>query len=284
MDVITSRETIRGVVAEHRQAGRRVALVPTMGALHEGHLALVDAARRLADVVVMSLFVNPLQFRPGEDWSRYPRPFDADRALAAARGVRHLFAPSVEQMYGDGTEIRVVAGDTAARWEGAHRPGHFEGVLTVVAKLFHLVPADVACFGRKDLQQVTLIRRMVADLDFPVRIEVVPTVRDADGLALSSRNAFLSPAERRDALALSRALFAIREAWAGGMHDAAALEATGRAILDAVPAVVPDYLAVIDPVHLASVPTARAGTVVVVAARVGTTRLIDNTILGDPSA
>jgi pantoate--beta-alanine ligase len=284
MDVITGRDAMRRAVEEHRRAGRRVALVPTMGALHEGHLALVDAARGAADVVVMSVFVNPLQFRPGEDFSRYPRPFAADCALAASRGVDHLFAPSVEEMYGEHAEVRVLAGETASRWEGAHRPGHFDGVLTVVAKLFHIVPADVACFGRKDLQQVTLIRRMVADLDFPVRIAVVPTVRDPDGLALSSRNAFLSAEGRHDALALAQSLFAIRAAWERGVRDTADLEATGRAVLEAVPGVVTDYLAVVDPERLAPVATAEAGAAVVVAARVGGTRLIDNTILGDPSA
>jgi pantoate--beta-alanine ligase len=284
MNVITARDAMRRAVEEHRRAGRRVALVPTMGALHEGHLALVDAARGAADVVVMSVFVNPLQFRPGEDFSRYPRPFAADCALAASRGVDHLFAPSVEEMYGEHAEVRVLAGETASRWEGAHRPGHFDGVLTVVAKLFHIVPADVACFGRKDLQQVTLIRRMVADLDFPVRIAVVPTVRDPDGLALSSRNAFLSAEGRHDALALAQSLFAIRAAWERGVRDTADLEATGRAVLEAVPGVVTDYLAVVDPERLAPVATAEAGAAVVVAARVGGTRLIDNTILGDPSA
>ncbi len=284
MPVLTTREAVRDLVRRHRAAGGTVALVPTMGALHEGHLALVDAARRAADLVVMSVFVNPLQFRPGEDFERYPRQLAADVAAAEARGVDAVFAPTVEEMYGAGQELRVVAGDTASRWEGAHRPGHFDGVLTVVAKLFHVVAPDVACFGRKDIQQATLIRRLVAELDFPLRIAVIPTVRDQDGVALSSRNAFLSPAEREDARGLSQALFAMRSAWQDGTRQVAALLRVGRSVLDAVPGLVTDYLAVVEPERLAATADASAGDVVIVAARVGTTRLIDNTILGDASA
>lgn len=281
MRIIATREGMRAAVAEARGRGQAIAFVPTMGALHEGHLALVDAARRAGDLVVMSIFVNPLQFRPGEDFANYPRRLEADAALARGRGVDLLFAPGADEMYQDGAEVRVIAGDTASRWEGAHRPGHFDGVLTVVAKLFHLVQPDVACFGRKDIQQATLIRRMVHDLDFPVRIDVVPTVRDPDGLALSSRNAFLSPADRESALALSRALFAIREAWDKGERSSSALLAVGNAVLGNL---APDYLSVVDPIRLAPVDEAPSGSVVIVACRVGSTRLIDNTILGDANA
>lgn len=278
---VTAIADVRRHVADARRAGRTLALVPTMGALHEGHLRLVDAARAAADAVVMSVFVNPLQFRPGEDFTRYPRPLERDAALAEARGVSLLFTPEVTDMYGAGDEIRVVPGDTAARWEGEFRPGHFEGVLTVVAKLFHIVQPDVAVFGQKDLQQVTLVRRMVEELDFPLRIVVVPTVRDADGLALSSRNAFLSPEEREVALAIPRALEAMASAWERGTTDAVALRSVGEAVLAGSGSIVVDYIAVADPERLAPVGTAAPGTAIAIAARVGTTRLIDNMLLGN---
>lgn len=281
MDTLSTIAAMRDRLAELRAAGRTVAFVPTMGALHEGHLALVDAARREADVVVMSVFVNPLQFRAGEDFERYPRPLERDLALAEARGVTLVFAPDVSEMYGSGDDIRVVAGDTAARWEGEFRPGHFDGVLTVVMKLFHIVSPDVACFGRKDLQQVTLIRQMVEQLDLPVRIVVVPTVRDRDGLALSSRNAFLSAEEREAALAIPSALAAVAAAWQAGESRADVLTTVGRRVLEAAPGLVADYIAVVEPGRLRPVAMAEVGCPVVVAARVGSTRLIDNTILGE---
>ena len=284
METLSTIAAIRARLAAARAAGRRVALVPTMGALHEGHLALVDAARREADLVAMSIFVNPLQFRPGEDFTRYPRPLERDLALAEARGVDVVFTPEVSEMYGSDDEVRIVPGDTAARWEGEFRPGHFEGVLTVVAKLFHIVSPDVACFGRKDLQQATLIRRMVDELDIPVRVVVVPTVRDRDGLALSSRNAFLSPDEREKALAIPAALASVVTAWERGVREGDALAAVGRALLDAAPGRVTDYIAVVDPERLRPAVSADAGCAVVVAARVGSTRLIDNMILGEEDA
>lgn len=262
-----------------RAAGRRVALVPTMGALHQGHLALVDEARRRADVVLMSVFVNPLQFGPGEDLTRYPRDLAGDREVAAARGVDALFAPDAATMYPPGSEVRVVPGASAERWEGAARPGHFIGVLTVVAKLFHLVEPDVASFGRKDVQQAMLIRRMVRDLDWPIELVVVPTVREADGLALSSRNAYLSPAERKEALALNAALRAAHEGWLAGERDAARIEARMRRVLEMSPGVRLEYISLAEPEGLAPVETVDGGTVVALAARVGSTRLIDNIIL-----
>lgn len=284
METVGTIAELRERIAVARAAGQRVGFVPTMGALHEGHLALVDAARREADLVVMSIFVNPLQFRPGEDFARYPRPFARDLALAEARGVDLVFAPEAGEMYGSDDEIRVVPGDTAARWEGEFRPGHFEGVLTVVAKLFQIVQPDVACFGRKDLQQATLIRRMVDELDMPVRVVIVPTVRDHDGLALSSRNGFLSPGERATALAVPAALAAITAAWQRGESDPARLVAVGQAVLDAARGLVTDYIAVVEPERLAPAGTAEPGCAVLVAVRVGSTRLIDNTVLGDEVA
>lgn len=280
MDSLSTPGTLRAWVARERARGHRIALVPTMGALHEGHLALVDAARRVADRVVMSIFVNPLQFRPGEDFEKYPRDLARDSAMAEARQVDALFTPSVAAMYPAAQEIRVVAGDTASRWEGAVRPGHFDGVLTVVAKLFNLVQPDVACFGQKDIQQVTLIRAMVRELDFPVAIHVVPTVREPDGLALSSRNIYLGPAERIEALALSRGLRAAEALWLGGERNPERVREAVATVLAGNPGIVADYIAVVDPVHLAPVAQADAGTIVAVAARVGATRLIDNLILG----
>lgn len=270
---------LKAWVGTARAGGRRIGLVPTMGALHEGHLALVDAARAGSDAVVMSIFVNPTQFGPHEDLSRYPRDLPRDRALAAARGVDALFVPSVESMYPAGAEVRVVPGAAAARWEGEFRPGHFAGVLTIVAKLLHLAEPARAWFGQKDFQQATLIRQMVRDLDFPLSVEVIPTVREPDGLALSSRNAFLSAADRQQALGLSRALGAAAEAFATGERGAAALERVMHGGLAVHPGVEVEYIAVTDPRTLEPVARADADTVVLIAARVGSTRLIDNVIL-----
>jgi pantoate--beta-alanine ligase len=281
MQLLTAIADLRAWVRGRRAAGERIALVPTMGALHQGHLALVDEGRRRAERVVMSLFVNPLQFGPAEDLARYPRDLAGDRALAASRGVDVLFAPDPETMYPPGSEVRVVPGASADRWEGASRPGHFAGVLTVVAKLFHLVEPDVACFGRKDVQQVVLVRQMVRDLDWPLEVVVVPTVREPDGLALSSRNRYLSAGERREALALSRALAAAHQSWRGGERRAGRLEARMREVLAMSPGVRVEYIAVTEPTALAPVESVDDGTVIALAARVGSTRLIDNIILGE---
>jgi pantoate--beta-alanine ligase len=262
-----------------RARGRKVGFVPTMGFLHEGHLRLVDRAKELADRVVMSIFVNPLQFGPTEDFSRYPRDLARDRQLAAERGVDCVFVPESQAMYPTEPVARVAPGSMADTLEGAARPGHFAGVLTVVAKLLHLVEPDVAVFGRKDFQQAVLVKRMVADLDFSTAIEIAPTVRELDGLALSSRNAYLSPDERRSALALSRTLRAVEQAWRSGEAEAAALERRGLEMLRA-PGVEPDYLALVDE-ELQPVARVTARTIVVIAARVGNTRLIDNVALGE---
>jgi len=250
-----------------------------MGFLHEGHLRLVDRAREVADRVVMSIFVNPLQFGPREDFGSYPRDLARDRQLATERGVDCLFVPSGEAMYPTEPVVRVLGGPMADTLEGAVRPGHFTGVLTVVAKLLHLVEPDVAVFGRKDFQQAMLVRRMAADLDFPCDIEIAPTVRELDGLALSSRNVYLKGDDRRAALALSRALRAVEQAWRGGEADPRALERRGLDVL-AAPGVTPEYLALVD-AQLHPVARVDAKTIVVVAAKVGGTRLIDNVILGE---
>ncbi|WP_434594335.1 pantoate--beta-alanine ligase [Streptomyces sp. A5-4] len=302
------------------------AVVMTMGALHEGHASLVRAAREHAGPggsVVVTVFVNPLQFGAGEDLDRYPRTLDADLAVAAEAGADAVFAPSVDEVYPGGEpRIRIAAGPMGERLEGASRPGHFDGMLTVVAKLLHLTRPDIALYGQKDAQQLALIRRMTRDLNFPVEIVGVPTVREADGLALSSRNRFLAPAERRTALALSRALFAGRDLLAarqtpharaqaqsvpprarataltaGGAEPAAAdvyavaegsfpsvptaVRAAARAVLDRAarldPPLALDYVALVDPSDFTEVPDGHLGdAVLAVAARSGTTRLIDN--------
>jgi pantoate--beta-alanine ligase len=281
MDELTSIGALRAWVRARRANGTRIGFVPTMGFLHEGHLSLVDAARHEADVVLLSIFVNPLQFAPTEDLDRYPRDLPRDRALAEERGVDALFLPGAADMYPPGSEVRVVPGPTAARWEGEVRPGHFTGVLTVVAKLFHLVQPDVACFGQKDIQQATLVRQMVRDLDWPIDIRVCRTTRDADGLALSSRNTYLSAEERKQGLGLSRALRRGCERFVAGERQASVLEAEMREVLSLHPGLAVEYIAVVSPHDLAPVAEAEAASVVVVAARAGRTRLIDNVILGE---
>ena len=280
---ITDIEVLREHVRTERVAGRRIALVPTMGSLHEGHLTLADVARQHGDVVVMTLFVNPLQFAPGEDFDRYPRDIESDRALAATRGVDVLFAPSVEEMYGAGRELRITGAGAANRWEGAVRPGHFDGVLTLVAKLFNIVRPDVACFGQKDIQQVTLVRRMIRELEFPIEFVVVPTVREADGLAMSSRNVYLSAIERQSATALSASLREADAAWRAGATDPAVLRHLIEEVLSGrAPGapLVADYIAIVDALDMAPVTRVVPGTIVALAVRVGKTRLIDNIILG----
>jgi pantoate--beta-alanine ligase len=278
---ITTIPDLKAWITSQRAAGRRIGLVPTMGYLHQGHLALVDEAHRRAQSIIMTVFVNPLQFGPGEDLGRYPRNLPRDRELASRRGVQALFTPSVEIMYPEGWETRVVPGASSERWEGAARPGHFAGVLTVVAKLFHLTEPDIACFGRKDIQQLTLVRRMVRDLNWPVEIIAVPTVREADGLALSSRNAYLAPDDRRRATVLSRALRAAHAAWSRGETRAAAIEQRMQQELRSEPAVRVEYIAVAEPEGLAPVATVGSDTIVAIAARIGGTRLIDNMTLGE---
>ena len=262
------------------RAGRdgEVGVVMTMGALHDGHRELIAVARKRCAVVVVTVFLNPLQFAPGEDLSRYPKTLAEDMVLCEQEGVDLVFAPSVEEVYPAGPpQVRVHAGPLGDVLEGASRPGHFDGVLTVVAKLLHLTAPDVAYFGQKDAQQLLLIARMAGDLNFPVDVVAVPTVRADDGLALSSRNTYLTVEDRAAALALSRALFAGE---AASTHGPGAVRRSAQAVLDAEPAVRPDYLALVDPSTLAEVADGATGpALLAVAARVGTTRLIDNVML-----
>ena len=279
MHVLANPSEMRAWSRAERARGRRIGFVPTMGFLHEGHLRLVDRARERTDRVVMSIFVNPLQFGAGEDFTTYPRDVERDKKLASERGVECLFLPDAKAIYPADPLVRLHPGPMADGLEGAARPGHFAGVLTVVAKLFHLVEPDIAVFGRKDFQQAMLVRRMVDDLNFALEVDVAPTVRELDGLALSSRNAYLQGDERRAALALSRALRAVEQAWRGGEADPGPLARRGLDVLRA-PGVAPEYLALVDE-QMRPVARVDARTVVLVAAKVGKTRLIDNVVLGE---
>lgn len=279
MKSVGTIDEMRHVVAGARAKGKSIAFVPTMGALHEGHLTLVDEAKRVADSVVMSVFVNPLQFGPSEDFDRYPRTLDDDAKLASIRGVDFLFTPTREDMYPEHAPVVIVhPGSIGKEWEGAVRPHHFEGVLTVVAKLFHIIMPDVAVFGQKDLQQAAAVKAMVRDLNFPVGILVAPTVREPDGLAMSSRNRYLSPKDRELGLILSKALFAMRDAFGRGERRASALEATGWRMLERVTGLTPRYLAAVNADTFQRVNNVRHGDAAVGAVRVGETRLIDNII------
>jgi pantoate--beta-alanine ligase len=272
-------EVVESIAAlREKLAGRSVALVPTLGALHEGHLALVDRARQLADVVVVSIFVNPLQFGPDEDFDRYPRDLSADLEALSQHGVAYVFAPTVTEMYPDGdTEITVTGGEVATLFEGRSRPGHFDGVLTVVAKLLGIARPDHVIFGQKDAQQVFLVQRMVADLNFATRVEVVETVRADDGLALSSRNRYLNPDERRAATALSRALEAAASAADRGID---AVLAAAQSVFMDERLVKLEYLKVVNPRTFLPVDDGYRGPArVLIAARVGSARLIDNDAL-----
>lgn len=276
--LVATRAELAAALVRERAAGRSIALVPTMGALHAGHLSLVDAGRRECDVVVATIFVNPTQFGPGEDFARYPRTLETDLAALAGRGARLVFAPAVDEIYRPGHGTLVDVGPVAEPLEGAFRPGHFRGVATVVLKLFNLVAPDVALFGRKDYQQSLVIRRMVADLDLALRIVVCPTVREADGLAMSSRNVYLSAEERQRALSLSHSLRLAQELVDAGQTDAEVISARMRALLEAAQARI-DYVALADPDTLAPAARVVAPTVALIAARIGSTRLIDNDIL-----
>ena len=268
--------TVAELRAARAEAAGTVGLVPTMGALHEGHRSLLRRARGECDTVVMSLFVNPAQFAPGEDLAAYPRDEQRDAEIAAAEGVDILFAPPAEEVYPPGFSTTVTVGGVSEGLCGDHRPGHFDGVATVVCKLFNMADPDVAYFGQKDAQQAVVIRRLVRDLDIPVRVEVCPTVREGDGLALSSRNAYLSPEDRERALALNRALRAAEEAVAAGERDAAAVLAAARAHLDGLE---PEYLELRSAEDLSPVTRVNGSTLLAVAAKVGRARLIDNVVL-----
>jgi len=267
---------LRAHIQEWRRQGLRVGLVPTMGALHEGHLTLVRRARDLADRVVTTIFVNPTQFGPNEDFSRYPRDEAGDAAKLASAGCDLLFAPDISAIYPPGFSTAIDVGPVARRWEAEFRPGHFQGVATIVAKLLLQSLPDVACFGEKDYQQLQVIRRLVTDLDIPVRIEAVPTVREADGLAMSSRNAYLSPEQRAVAAALNRTLGAIAARLSGRTETVAALVDWGRSELLAAGFDTVDYLAVVDADTLEPLDRMDRPARIIATARLGTTRLLDN--------
>lgn len=263
-----------------RRAGDDIGLVPTMGALHAGHDSLVGRARRENQRVIVSVFVNPTQFGPDEDFAKYPRPFDQDRARLEALRVDAIFHPPVEQIYPPAFKTRVDPGPLGEVLEGKSRPGHFEGVLTVVLKLINLTQPKRAYFGQKDFQQVVLVRQLVRDLALPVRIVVVPTVREPDGLALSSRNAYLDPAQRQLAPILRQALTEAAQTFTKGETRPAELERLTADRLASVPGVAIDYVAVVDETTLGRPPRALPGSVLAVAVKLGSTRLIDNLVLG----
>jgi pantoate--beta-alanine ligase len=276
MDTHRTVSKLRAALVEHRRAGHSIGLVPTMGAFHDGHLSLMRRARDECDIVVVSLFVNPAQFNEAADLEGYPRDERRDAELAVAAGVDVLFAPQVAEVYPDGFATSVAVRGLTDGLEGAHRGhGHFDGVTTVVTKLLNMVGPDMTYFGQKDAQQAAVIRRLVRDLNLPVRIEVCPTIRDADGLALSSRNVLLPPADRVRAAALNRALRTVLAAVAAGERDPEAAAAAGRAELAAA-GVDPEYLALVSPETMEPVPVIEGDVLAAVAARVGPVRLIDN--------
>jgi len=279
----TDAVALGALVADARRQGKPIGLVPTMGALHAGHLSLVDTAARECGFTVVTIFVNPTQFGPNEDFASYPRTLDADLQALAGRGIDAVFVPSTDAMYRPGHSTYVEMAGPALVLEGEFRPGHFRGVATVVLKLFNLVRPDRAYFGRKDFQQALLMRRMVEDLNLPIAIEVCPIVREPDGLALSSRNVYLSPDERRRALAISQSLRLARELVERGTTDARTILARMHERLAADDLRV-DYVALADPNTLEPVDVVNRPVVAAIAARVGATRLIDNEMLGEASS
>jgi pantoate--beta-alanine ligase len=277
---VASSAELRAATDAARAGGAGVGFVPTMGALHAGHRALLARARRENGFVVASVFVNPLQFGPAEDLASYPRDPEADLAVLAAEGVDLAFLPGEEEMWPSPPEVRLRVGGLGDRLEGLVRPGHLDGVATVVAKLLHLVGPGRAYFGQKDAQQLAVVRRMAADLAFPNQIVACPTVREPNGLAISSRNTYLSPRERRMATALYRSLQAGQAVFMAGERDPAVVETATRDLLEAAPGVAPDYVALVEPAGFEPAKQAEPGHVLAAAARVGRTRLIDNVILG----
>ena len=276
MQICETIEATRAASREARKAGKRVGLVPTMGALHEGHLSLVRIAKQQSGFVIVSIFVNPLQFAPTEDLAKYPRTFERDCEMLKKEGVDIVFAPSVVEMNPTPTITYVNVEGLSDRLDGRSRPGHFRGVATVVSKLFHIAEPDVAVFGQKDAAQLAIIRRMVRDQNFPIEIVAGPIVREADGLAMSSRNAYLDPQQRQQALVLSRALKHVEETFQSGERSAARLVTAGTQVLSGDRSVRLDYLAAVDPETLEPVDSITRETLVAVAAYVGKTRLIDN--------
>jgi pantoate--beta-alanine ligase len=279
MKICATIPEARAACRDTRAGRKRLGLVPTMGALHEGHLSLVRAAKAQCDAVAVSIFVNPTQFGPTEDLSKYPRQFDRDCRLLEKEGVDILFAPSVEEIYPDGPVTWVLVEGLSEKLDGRSRPGHFRGVTTIVAKLFHIIEPDAAFFGQKDAAQLAVIRRMVQDLNFPVEIVACPIVRESDGLAMSSRNTYLNLEERGRALVLQRSLQRAQQEFQTGESTAAKLISAAKEVFAREPQVVLDYFEIVDPDTLDPVKRISQKTLVAVAAYVGSTRLIDNTVL-----
>ena len=279
MRTISTVAEMQAVSRELRRSGKSLGFVPTMGALHEGHLSLVRAARAHNDVVAASIFVNPLQFGPTEDFSKYPRAVEQDKVLLEKERVDLLFAPSTEEMYPKGATTTVYVAELSEKLDGKSRPGHFQGVTTVVAKLFEIVRPDSAYFGQKDAAQVAVLRKMVRDLNIDIELVICPIVREKDGLAMSSRNAYLSPEQRKQALVLHRSLMRVQLMVDRGEKSAAALKHEGRQVVGEESAVRLDYFEIVDANTLDPVEDVSRGALVAVAAYVGTTRLIDNLVL-----
>lgn len=281
MNIISSITEMQQTALSLKRAGKRIAFVPTMGFLHEGHASLLREGRTRGDILVLSIFVNPIQFGPNEDLERYPRNLEGDCAIARASGVDIVFTPTAAEMYPAGFQTSIRVRDLALPLCGASRPGHFDGVATVVTKLFNCVQPDVALFGNKDFQQLAIIRRMTLDMSLPVEIVGMPIVREADGLAMSSRNAYLSPEERKSALCLSRAIQVVRTRYGAGESRAETLLSAARELILAEPTASIDYLEFRDSGTLETVSTVSDTTLMALAVKIGTTRLIDNTLLGD---
>uniref|UniRef100_A0A7C4W0A7 Pantothenate synthetase n=1 Tax=Desulfatirhabdium butyrativorans TaxID=340467 RepID=A0A7C4W0A7_9BACT len=279
IETITDKRTMQALCSNHRSEGKTIGLVPTMGYLHEGHLSLMRLARKSADILVTSIFVNPTQFGPNEDLAAYPRDLDRDRHLCESVGVDYVFAPSADNLYGPNYETYVELERLPNHLCGLSRPGHFRGVATVVTKLFHITKPHFAVFGQKDYQQVLVIRKMAADLDLDVDIVTAPTVRETDGLAMSSRNTYLKPHQRESALSLSRSLKHLQEMLDQGIHDSRRLIDAAAAYIASFPETRIDYVAICHPETLEPVDTIEDRALLALAVRVGTTRLIDNTIL-----
>ena len=279
MRLIRSARQMSRVAARLRRAGRTIGLVPTMGALHEGHLSLVRRARAENDVTIVTIFVNPAQFGPREDFTRYPRPLRRDLALLRKAGASVVFVPSVREIYPPGFQSFIEPGALARRWEGQRRPGHFRGVATIVSILFHLTQPTTAYFGQKDYQQARVIQQMVRDLRMPMSVRILPTVREADGLAMSSRNQYLTASQRRQAAVLYRALRAARARIRSGERRAAALQQTMRRVLVTAPAARIDYVAVVEADTLKPLARVRGRVALLLAVWIGRTRLIDNLLV-----
>ncbi len=283
MHIAKTIDKVRGPVSEARRDGKEIGLVPTMGALHDGHISLIDAAKERCDFVVVSLFVNPTQFGPNEDLEKYPRPFEADAEICRGHGVDVLFAPSPEVIYRQESLTWVTVEKLTEPMCGRSRPGHFRGVTTVCTKLFNIVGPDAAFFGQKDGQQALVIRRMVSDLDMPLEIVVCPTVREPDGLALSSRNQYLDPEQRKDATVLYRSLQACRKMIEAGVTDAAQIRQEMLSIIERVPSVKIEYVSIVETEQLQEVDRIEGSIMVAVAVHLGSTRLIDNILVDTAS-